>query len=102
MRVRKMEEGLLPINCSWVQLDRTSCSGLPLLLNGRGPTSLVYSLTTLRRIDSNEVCAVLMPIRLYTGRYSIKDSSTLMRTYAHKYTHPNGLTPVVLSSAEVW
>ena len=48
MRVRKMEEGLLPINCSWVQLDRTSCSGLPLLLNGRGPTSLVYSLTILR------------------------------------------------------
>ena len=42
-------------------------------------------------------------IHRYIGnRYSIKDSSTLMRTYAHKYTHPNGLTPVVLSSAEVW
>ena len=45
--VRYMEDGLLPTNWSSGEEDRTSCSGFPLALIGRGPTSLVNSCTTL-------------------------------------------------------
>ena len=46
-RVRNMDEGLLPMNCSCGHSESMSCRGLPLELSGRGPTSCVYSLTTL-------------------------------------------------------
>ena len=42
-----MLEGLLPTNWRLGALERTSCNGWPLALSGRGPHSLVYSLTRL-------------------------------------------------------